>query len=223
MDTIEEFKKQHLNTYKNAVIEIINNNTNALVHGDILSLIKTPPLDSMDIIRTKLLALAKKEKVILNTEQLTEVIDSYRVELITSFEKLSDLREHYLSDKIKSFSPERDTEIIKIPKKDLEVINKKIKKEVKQDLDNSINNNLLININKIYREDEEEEKINNINKAFKKFMKTTYQKQLNENISIKIMVKDRTLISGIAEQGERYLFTKSNSHLFDESIKSVTK
>lgn len=223
MDTIEEFRKQHLNNYKNAVIEIINNNTNALVHGDILSLVKTPPLDSMDIIRTKLLALAKKEKVILNTEQLTEVIDSYRLELIESFKNISDLREGFLTDKIKSFSPERETEIIKIQKRELEVINKKIKCEVKKDLDNSINNNLLANINKIYKEDEEQEKIDSINKSFKKFMKTTYQKQLNENISIKILVKDRTLLSGIAEQGERYLFTKSNSHLFDESIKGVTK
>ena len=52
-------------------------------------------------------------------------------------------------------------------------------------------------------------------------MKSTYQKQLNENISIKILVKDRTLMSGIMEQGERYLFTKSNSHLFDEDMQNA--
>ena len=52
-------------------------------------------------------------------------------------------------------------------------------------------------------------------------MKSTYQKQLNESIAIKTMVKDRTLLSGILEQGERYLFTKSNSHLFDEEMKDA--
>ena len=46
-------------------------------------------------------------------------------------------------------------------------------------------------------------------------MNSTYQKQLIETMTVKIIVKDRTLINGVVEQGERYLFTKSNSHIFD--------
>ena len=47
-------------------------------------------------------------------------------------------------------------------------------------------------------------------------MNSNYLKQLNDNISIKILVKDQTLMSGVLEQGERYLFTKANSHIFDK-------
>ena len=37
-----------------------------------------------------------------------------------------------------------------------------------------------------------------------------------ENIDIKILVKDTTLINGVKEQSERYLFTLENSRLFNE-------
>ena len=64
-EMLEEFKRQHLQTYKKAVEEIIKNNTKALIDEDICSLIKQPPLDSMDSVKNKLISLAKKEKLIL--------------------------------------------------------------------------------------------------------------------------------------------------------------
>ena len=69
-DTLENFKKQHLSNYKNAVIDLVKNNTDALIDNDIISLIKSPPLDSMDVIKSKLLSLAKKEKVILDSSKM---------------------------------------------------------------------------------------------------------------------------------------------------------
>ena len=60
-----EFKKQHIETYKNAVRENILNNTNVLVDEDIMSLLKKPPLDSMDFIKSKFLDLAKKMGAII--------------------------------------------------------------------------------------------------------------------------------------------------------------
>ena len=60
MNEVEELKRQHLNTYKNATKEIVNNNTKSLVEGDIISLVKKPPLDSMDLIKSKLISLEKK-------------------------------------------------------------------------------------------------------------------------------------------------------------------
>ena len=192
MNDMEQIKKQHLNTYKNATKEIVINNTKALVENDIISLIKKPPLDSMDIIKTKLISLAKKEKIILSTEKLDTLIKNYRDFLEDKLLSLRKIREDYLTKKIDEFVPERETEIIKIQKKELDTI---------------------------YEDGIDEEIKSRINKAFTKFMKSTYQKQLNESIAIKTMVKDRTLLSGILEQGERYLFTKSNSHLFDEEMK----
>ena len=219
MNDMEQIKKQHLNTYKNATKEIVINNTKALVENDIISLIKKPPLDSMDIIKTKLISLAKKEKIILSTEKLDTLIKNYRDFLEDKLLSLRKIREDYLIKKIDEFIPERETEIIKIQKKELDSINKTLKQDLKKILDLSQTEILFNNLDTIYEDGIDEEIKSRINKAFTKFMKSTYQKQLNESIAIKTMVKDRTLLSGILEQGERYLFTKSNSHLFDEEMK----
>ena len=219
MNDMEQIKKQHLNTYKNATKKIVINNTKALVENDIISLIKKPPLDSMDIIKTKLISLAKKEKIVLSTEKLDTLIRNYRDFLEDKLLSLRKIRKDYLIKKIDEFVPERETEIIKIQKKELDSINKTLKQDLKKILDLSQTEILFNNLDTIYEDGIDEEIKSRINKAFTKFMKSTYQKQLNESIAIKTMVKDRTLLSGILEQGERYLFTKSNSHLFDEEMK----
>ena len=219
MSIVEEFKKQHLLTYKNATIEIINNNTKSLVENDILSLVKKPPLDSMDTIRTKLITLAKRENLVLDTTKLDDILDNYREQLSKLYHKLIELRVIPLQQKVENFSPIRNNEVIKIQKKDLESINKKIKSQVKKDTTSAVDFYLLPNLNSIYN-DISSEQSSKIEKDFEKFMKSKYLKQINDNISIKVLVKDRTLLSGIAEQGERYLFTKSNSHLFDKDIEN---
>ena len=144
------------------------------------------------------------------------ILNNFRDLVITDFQGLKKIRNNYLVKKIEEFEPVRETEIIKIMKKDLDSINKEIKKTVKMSLNNNINNKLLIEIADIYDDQIDEKVKESIMKLFSKYMKTTYIKQLNENISIKILVKDRTLLSLVAEQGERYLFTKANSHIFDE-------
>ena len=52
-ETIEELKLNHFKNYRNALIENVRNNTNVLVDDDIMSLLKKPPLDSMDLIKSK--------------------------------------------------------------------------------------------------------------------------------------------------------------------------
>ena len=61
--TVEELKKQHFDSYKATLLTIIENNTNILVNEDIKSLIKKPPLDSMDVLKNKFLDLSKKNKI----------------------------------------------------------------------------------------------------------------------------------------------------------------
>ena len=208
MNDVEDFKKQHLNTYKSATKDLINNNTKSLVEGDIMSLVKKPPLDSMDVIKTKLIGLAKKEKIVLNSVELDNLLDKYRNELSKKVLSLIEMRNNPLIEKIDSFSPSRETEIIKIAKKDLDNINKNIKKEIKTIIKDSNEKVLFTKIDLLYND-------TSISDDFKKFMNSNYIKQLSDNISIKILVKDQTLMSGIMEQGERYLFTKANSHIFD--------
>ena len=208
MNEIEDFKKQHLDTYKNATKEIISNNTKSLVEGDILSLVKKPPLDSMEVIRTKIISLAKKDKIVLDSEELEKILDRYRKDVSKSILTLIEIRNNPLLEKIDLFSPSRETEIIKISKKDLDSINKNIKKKVKEIIKNSNEKVLFTKIDALYDNED-------ISKEFKKFMNSNYSRQLSDNIAIKILVKDQTLMSGVIEQGERYLFTKTNSHIFD--------
>lgn len=220
MSTVEQYKKQHLETYKNATKEIIRNNTKSLVENDILPLIKKPPLDSMDMIKSKLISLAKKEKIILDTENLEKLIEGYRGYLTDLLSHLIDIRVKLFVKKVDEFSPKRENEVIKIQKKDLDIVNKKIKSQVKEDTLDAIEKKLLSNLSIIYTNIDNSNQ-EEINKLFEKFMRTSYLKQLNESIAIKLLVKDRTLLSGIAEQGERYLFTKNNSHIFNDNMENA--
>ena len=63
---INKMKLEHERGYKNTILDIIKNNTNVLVNEDIKTLLSTPPLDSMDTIKSKFLELSKKNKTILN-------------------------------------------------------------------------------------------------------------------------------------------------------------
>lgn len=220
MSMVEQYKKQHLETYKNATKEIIKNNTKSLVENDILPLIKKPPLDSMDMIKSKLISLAKKERIVLDTEGLEKLVESYRSYLTELLSHLMDIRVQLLVKKVDDFNPKRDNEIIKIQKKDLDIVNKKIKTQVKEDTLDAIDKKLVRDLSNIYT-DTDNSKQEEINKVFEKFMRISYLRQLNESVAIKILVKDRTLLSGIAEQGERYLFTKNNSHIFNDNMENA--
>ncbi len=214
-EILEQFVKSHEENYKNAVIEIIKNNTNSLVDEDIASLIKTPPLVSMDIIKQKLLSFAKKEKIVLNDENLNTLLSQYRDDLLKRIVNLKEIRNKPLIDRIVDFTPERETETIEVDTTSLNSVNKKMKQQLKKDILNCNDMILSKSINSIYKDNEDALTKDKISENFLKFMNSTYQKQLIETMTVKIMVKDRTLINGVIEQGERYLFTKSNSHIFD--------
>ncbi len=207
--------------YKNAVILIVENNTKSLIDEDIASLIKEPPLDSMDAIKQKLLSLAKKENLVLNDEKLKKLLSNYRMVLLEKIAELKDVRNKPLIDRIVEFIPERETETIDLEVEDLKVIDKKIKSRVKKSILECNDDILVEGLDTIYKDSEDREKTEKISELFLKYMKTTYQKQLLDSIDIKQMVKDRTLINGINEQKERYLFTKTNSHIFKEKSLSA--
>ena len=58
-NNVEDFKKTHLDNYRRALVDTLVNNTNALFDEDIASLLKKPPLDSMDVIKSRFLDLRK--------------------------------------------------------------------------------------------------------------------------------------------------------------------
>ena len=217
MNELEKLMQQHVENYKKAVLEIVNNNTNSLIDNDIIFLIKKPPLDSMDQIKTKFLALAKKEKIILDTNNLDKMICNFRKDVIHKIETIKKIRIDEITTIINSININEENQVIKITKKELSSINKIIKKNVKQIIDESVQKNILDNICNIFTNDVYNDKKQKISKEIFKFLdkRGIYQKQLLENIDFKILVKDTTLINGLKEQAERYVFTKNNSRLFN--------
>ena len=219
-DIIKNIKNQHICNYRNAVIENIKNNTKVLIQEDIMSLIRKPPLDSMDSIKSKFLDLAKRNKIVLNTDELSKLIDKYRDDLTKCCKDMQSIRENSLIEVVNQYSLENDGDVIKLNKKDFVEINKSMKKMIKEQLVLSLNNKIISNINKIFSKDVDDVTKNKIQTDITKFMKGQYQRQLLENVDIKILVKDTTLINGVKEQTERYLFTLNNSRVLSDELVS---
>lgn len=214
-ETIEDFKRKHFENYKNAVLETLKNNTTSLFDDDILSLLKRPPLDSMDIIKCKFLDLAKKQKTIIRADVLDKILDDYRQKIITYISDWKEIRIGELQKIIISFSPKKENDIIKFNKKDFIPLNRKLKKTIKTDISNIIEKKIVKNVNQLFTNNIDEKTADTLLNEMIKFVRSTYIKQILENIDFKIIVKDTTLINGVREQGERFLFTKMNSYLLN--------
>lgn len=205
-DTIKELKKQHLENYKNSILDIINNNTIALVNEDLKSIISKPPLDSMDVLKNKLISIAKKEDRVLDTLELNKILEDYRIHLEKVLEKVKEYRIKSLNKIINSYKIQ-DNKTISLYKKDFIPINKELKQTFKNQLDESFEKVIIKNINKLF------DNIN-IKEELIKF-NSYYQKQILDNFDNKMLVKDNILINSVKESGERYLFTINNSRLLN--------
>ena len=209
-EDIEKLKDEHFNTYKNAVIANIENNSTILVKEDLYSLINKPPLDSMDLLKNKIIDLAKKNKIVIDNNDLDKILDNYRKKVIKEFDNFIKTRTTFYTDLVSSIKRENDSTTIKILKKDLSNYNKKMKKDIKKIIEDNTDSLILKKSINIFKVDD-----SNINSDLNKFINKTYIKQFLENVDIKILVKDATLINTVKEQTERYQFTLSNSHLFN--------
>lgn len=213
-DTLEKIKQQHFENYRKAIIETVKNNTNVLVDEDIMSLLKKPPLDSMDLIKSKCLDISKKNKLVLKVDKLDEILVNYRNNLCKLCEHVKNTRVSDLENIINNVSFEKETTIIKINKKDFNDINKKLKKYLKENIQLCVEKEIVNKINNIFDKEVDDSKYNKFYSEIVKYVKGNYQKQLLENIDFKILVKDTTLSNSIKEQGERHLFTLNNSRIF---------
>ena len=214
-DSLKQLKKQHIDNYKNAIIDIITNNTNVLVDEDIMSLLRKPPLDSMDLIKAKFLDLAKKNSIILNTEELSNLLDNYRDKLMKEMASIKVIRIKELTKSIDDIKYE-DNDVFKLNKKDFVKVDRDIKKILKDQLNDSFDKYILKNIDKVFSSDIDSIVKNNIVSNITKFINGPYQRQLLENFDIKVLVKDTTLINNIKEHNERYLFTINNSRILND-------
>ena len=213
-NNLEDIKKQHVENYLNALLEQIKNNTDVLVDQDITSLLKKPPLDSMDTLKGKLLELAKKNKIILNHEKLDEFVESYRDCLLKSCDEMKKIR----ISKLQSFVSKdslKDNEVIKINKSDFTSINQKMKKILKDSF-TSAYDKCISKIDGVFPKEMDEEIKKKILEDYTKYLNGNYKRQLLENFEIKSLVKDTTLMNSMKEQNERYLFTLDHSRVFQD-------
>ena len=211
--TKEELKKQHFNSYKETLLSIIENNTNILVNEDIKSLISKPPLDSMDVLKNKFLDLSKKNKIVLNTEELSKLLDDYRESLNKICVEIKKERINILSKKVETFKY-KESEVLSFYKKDFISLDKNLKKIIKDNISSSYEKVSSKHINKIFDKDVDEDVKNKIIMDIDKYINKDYQKQMMESFDIKVLVKDTILINSINEQNERYIFVLNNSRLF---------
>lgn len=214
-DTLEKLKEQHFENYKNAISEIVKNNSMALFDEDIMTLLKKPPLDSMDLIKIKFLDLAKKNSVVLKTLELDNIIESYRSDVVLICDSLRDYRIKKLLQKLNNDEAGNYEDVIKYNKKDFNEINKTNKKNLKEKMTSSFHKKIVNNVNYIFTEDVDSEIKNKIISEVINFINKNYFKQIIDSVDFKVLVKDTILINLIKEQGERYIFTLKNSHIFN--------
>lgn len=207
----EELLKQHLSIYLNSIEELIKNNSYSLIEDDLLPLFKKPPLETMDTIKQKLFSLGRHYQVIINTEQVDKTLDEYRNSMQKKIITLKKYREEYLIKDIRLKAKNTKDGTLKILKKDLTLLDKNLKKEIKTKIEDEMQK-LIISIPSFYQTNEIDDKLE---KSIIKYFKVTYPKLLMEIIDMKLIVKNTTLINGVNEQTEHYIFTKENSHLFD--------
>ncbi len=208
MEDTKKLKQQHFDSYKKSVIDLITNNSNLLLKEDIASLIKKPPLNSMDRIKNKLVSVAKKNELVVDSEKLELYLEKYREDILKKLDVFIKNRVDYYSKVVNKY---KLNDTIKVLKKDINSFDKKIKKDIKDTIVNSLNKNITNNISKIIKNLDDKEI-----KAINKYLNSIYIKDLLENIDIKILVKDATMINSIKEATDTYLFTLSNSRLFND-------
>ena len=84
--------------------------------------------DSMDQIKSKFLDLAKKNKTIVNSEELDKMINNYRDELTKCCEDIKNIRITKLTTVVEDTKFTKDKDVIKLNKSNFTSIDKEIRK-----------------------------------------------------------------------------------------------
>ena len=214
-EDIDDFKNKLIENYIKSIKECIKKNTNSLVMVDIISIIEKPPLDSMDVIKNKFLELAKRNKVIVNIDIISSLLENYRNNLASCCDDIMAYRDEYLFSLVSAHNFDGSS-IFVFYKKDFLSLDKIIRMKVKECI--SMANESLFNNNfsSIFRDNIDIELQKKYINDLSRFLNTNYKKSILENLDMKLMVKDTTLINTIKEQSDRYLFTLNNSHLLND-------
>ena len=208
--TEQDLLNEHKKIFISASSELVNNNTNSLIEDDIITGIIDPPLETMDIIKSRFLSVAKANNLILKTDALNQLLTNYKNKLKEEFKKIGDKRKKFISKHIEKIGDDKSLNLVKELKKELVKFDKEIKKESKELVLDLINKELVSNIDNINSAIEPKNK-----KEMIRFLQVTYVKQFLELLEMKLIVKDTILLNSLKEYLDRFIFTTENSHLFD--------
>ena len=214
-ENVDIFRSQHTDNYIKAIKECIKKNTDSLVFVDIMSIIDRPPLDSMDVIKNKFLELAKRNKVIVNIDIISDLLEMYRSDLSSCCNDIMNYRNDYLFSIVSNHNFS-DCSIFVFYKKDFLPLNKSIKSKLKDYFEKANVNLFNRNFKSIFKDSIDVELQNKYINDLSKFLRSNYKKKIVEMLDMKLMVKDTTLINTINEQSDRYKFTLNNSHLLND-------
>lgn len=214
-----DYQIQHLNNYKNAILELIQNNTNRFVQDDVVPLFSKPPLDSMDVIKVKFLSLAKKYHFLLDTEVLEDLLNTYRAHVLKQIDRLADKRKEEYQLVVSSFQGEGRNATIKLSSKKTKEVSKTFLSSFQEMLASSVKDLLLSKCSSCISK-KKTSSLDSLEDTFyqecRSFLEEKYLSQMVSIISLKLSFRDHVLINTIKEQAERYLFTKKNSYLLNE-------
>ena len=181
-DDLKYLKKQHILNYKNNALQIILNNNNSLFDEDIMSLFKKPPLESMDLIKNKLISITKKYNIIINTDNYNDIDSKYRERLSELCNKIKKVRLDSYNDIVNSFNfDNNNNEVIKLLKKDTIVLDKEIRKEFKTGIVEAIDNSFLEKFDKLFVEEPNDKIMDDIIDKFEKFISTQRDDRLKDD------------------------------------------
>ena len=211
-NNLKDLKEQHFQNYKKVLIELLQTNTNVLFDDDITSLFKIPPLDSMDILKSKMIELGKSEQLIVDIDNLNNSLNLYREAMLSTIKLLKNQRFDYFFNYIDKFEY-RENEIIYFYKKDFDELDKSFRRILKQEIIDSFDINIIKNVNNLFTKKDLD--LSTYTKKLLKYFNSVYVRQIIEGFEMKLLVKDTILINTVKEQGERYIFTLKKSHIFD--------
>lgn len=144
------------------------------------------------------------------------MLDCYRKHVISCCDEIKMLRIKSLVDTLNSATFSKETDVFKFTKKTFNDIDKKIKKILKEQLILSLEKDIIPKLSKIFIGEIDDILLNKVITDINKYVKGSYQRQLLDNMDFKMLVKDTTLMNLVKEQNERYLFTLTNSRIFQQ-------
>lgn len=217
---LEKYQKQHDQNYHDAVIDTIRDNNAILVEEDLIPLFKKPPLDSMDVLKSKILGVAKDTGVILSLEELEHMMEQYRSDMIEHVKEAGTFRKEQIEKKINDifFKKEKDSfislSLFQPIKEELQItFGKHLESYMQENMIPSLpylldeNKNFELQANDLFLSTTSE------------YLTYRYPEMLLHQLDGRINLKDNILANRLNEHKERYEFTKEHSRILEYASK----